>query len=169
MLISPGIPVLLRKTKIDEIDHAGLSTDAHDNVARLDIAVNEVARVKVFQATNQLTGEESNSLDSEFEVAMDEKVLQRLTQEIECHHIEATFCAKPTNARNAYPSGDLLVHNMLVFQEMLACAQWFELKHDVFLRQKVACQENFSKRPRPQFFLEQEGAMSRTLTRTLMR
>jgi hypothetical protein len=137
-----------------------LSIDAHDNVARLDITVNEVARVKVFQATNlepeigisavlkakgtyQLTGEESNSLDSEFEVATDEKVLKRRTQTIECHHIESSFSTKPTNARNAYPSGDLLVHMMLVFKEMLACSQWFELKHDVLLQQKVVCREDF--------------------------
>jgi hypothetical protein len=70
-------------------------------------------------------------LDREFEVATDEKVFKGLTQAIEYQDIEATFCAKPTGARNTYSSGKFLVHLVLVFQEMLSCVQWLKFDHDV--------------------------------------
>jgi len=49
------IPELLRKTKINEVYHVSMLADTHDNVARLEIAVDEVARVDVLKASNLAT------------------------------------------------------------------------------------------------------------------
>jgi hypothetical protein len=46
-----GIPELLRQPKINEVHHVGLLADAHNDVGRFEITVNEVARMDILQAT----------------------------------------------------------------------------------------------------------------------
>lgn len=52
VLVCVGIPELLCQTEIDEVRYMGMPADTHDNVAWLKIAVEEVARVDVLQATD---------------------------------------------------------------------------------------------------------------------
>ena len=52
MLIRIGIPVLLRKTKINKVCHRGLGPNAHENVAGFEIPVDEVTRMNVLEATD---------------------------------------------------------------------------------------------------------------------
>jgi hypothetical protein len=46
-----GIPKFFRQPKIDEVYNVGVPSDTHDDIARFEIAVNEVARMDVLQAT----------------------------------------------------------------------------------------------------------------------
>ncbi len=45
-----GIPVLLRQTEIDHVDLISSFTDTHQEVVRLDVSVDEVSRVDVFDS-----------------------------------------------------------------------------------------------------------------------
>jgi hypothetical protein len=46
------VPVLFGQTKIDHIDLVASLTDAHEEVVWLDVSVDEVTRVNVFNARN---------------------------------------------------------------------------------------------------------------------
>jgi hypothetical protein len=55
-----GIPVLLGKTEIDHIDLVSSFSNSHQEVVRLDITMDEVSRVDVFDSrdlkgTNQFS------------------------------------------------------------------------------------------------------------------
>ena len=46
-----GIPIFFRESEIDEVYNVGMLSETHDDVARFEIAMNEVARMYVLQAT----------------------------------------------------------------------------------------------------------------------
>ena len=50
-----GIPKFFRKPKIDEVYNVGMPSDTHNDIARFDIAVDEIARMDVLQATELST------------------------------------------------------------------------------------------------------------------
>ena len=51
MAVCRGIPVQFHDTEVDKIYGGGLLTSANENVAGLDIPMNEAARVDVLQST----------------------------------------------------------------------------------------------------------------------
>jgi len=52
VLVCIGIPELLCQTEIDEVHYMGMPANTHDNVAWLNIVVEEFARVDVLQVTD---------------------------------------------------------------------------------------------------------------------
>ena len=46
-----GVPIFFREPEIDEVYSVGVLSGTHNDVARFDIAMNEVARMYVLQAT----------------------------------------------------------------------------------------------------------------------
>jgi hypothetical protein len=76
MQMSLGVSVLLRETKVDNVDLVAPLANTHQEVVGLDVTVNEVSRVDVFDSRDELIGEEKNSLQAEFAVAI-EQVFQR--------------------------------------------------------------------------------------------
>jgi uncharacterized protein YlxP (DUF503 family) len=128
-----GIPKFFRQPKIDEVYNVGALSDTHDDVARFEIAVNEVARMDVLQATelgivdigpsavvsevkftHQLPSQEQHSPDRELKMAVNKEVLKRLAEAIDRHHIEASFRTKPMDMRDTGPSLKLCVYMKLV-------------------------------------------------------
>ena len=51
MAVCRRIPVQFRNTKVDEIYEGGMLTSANENVAGLDIPMNEAVGVNVLQST----------------------------------------------------------------------------------------------------------------------
>jgi hypothetical protein len=74
--VSFWVTVFLCETKINDIDLVATFSNAHQEIVWLDITVDEGFGVDVFDAGNQLIGEEENSLEGEFSVAEVEQVLQ---------------------------------------------------------------------------------------------
>lgn len=127
-----GVPVLLRKTKIDNVDLVSTLANAHKEVVGLDVTMDEVARVDVFytrdlhttlaaaEKTNrgiyQLVGQEQDSLESEFAIAEVEEVLEGRSEEIDDHRIVVTFGTEPTDERNTNAACEGLVDLGFVFQ-----------------------------------------------------
>jgi len=95
-----GIPVLFGQTEIDHVDLVSTLADSHQKVVGLDISVDKVSRVNVFDSrdlrrrdrvsacdrsgwmyemtvTHELVGEKEDSLQAELSVAKVEQVFQR--------------------------------------------------------------------------------------------
>ena len=112
--IGPGVKELLGETEINDVDLMVTPSDAHEEVVRFNIAVNEMSRVNIFDTRNlwqkgvrkenskrrgdkghQLISKEENGLETKFAVTEAEKILQRGPEEIKNHGVVVGFCAKP--------------------------------------------------------------------------
>jgi hypothetical protein len=72
-----GVSVLLGQSKVDHVDLVASLANAHEEVVRLDISVDEVSGVDVLDSRDQLVGEKENSLEAELSVAEVEQVFER--------------------------------------------------------------------------------------------
>jgi hypothetical protein len=65
------VPVLLRETKINDVDLVTTLANTNQEVIRFDVTVNEVVRVDVFDARYKLIGnlKKKNRLEGELVVA----------------------------------------------------------------------------------------------------
>lgn len=55
-----GVPEFLRKPKVDDVDLVAALANAHEEIVRLDVAVNEVAGMDIFDAGDLRRGTEWN-------------------------------------------------------------------------------------------------------------
>jgi len=72
-----GVSVFLGKTKIDDVDLVAALSNAHQEVVRLDITMDEVSRVDVLDTRDELIGKEKDGLQAELAVAEVEQVFKR--------------------------------------------------------------------------------------------
>jgi hypothetical protein len=70
------VSVLFGKTEINHIDLVSTLSNAHEKVVGLDVPVDEVSRVNVFNSGDQLVGEEEDSLERELSVAKVEQIFE---------------------------------------------------------------------------------------------
>jgi hypothetical protein len=73
--VSLGVSILLGETEINHIDLIASFSNAHEEIVRLDISVDKVSRVNVFDSRDELVGEEKDSLEGEFSVTEVEQIL----------------------------------------------------------------------------------------------
>ena len=82
---------------------------------KLDIAhINPSAVASEVRFTYELPSQGQNSLHRELKTRANKEVFERWAKAINCHYIEARFCAKPMYKRDAGPSFKLLVDIALV-------------------------------------------------------
>ena len=70
------VTVLLSKTKVNNVDLVTPLSNAHQEVVRLDVAVDEGLGVDVLDTGNELIGQQQDCLQRELAVAEVEQVLQ---------------------------------------------------------------------------------------------
>ncbi len=150
MRVCIGIPKFFREPEINEVYNVGMPSETHNDVARFEIAVNEVARMYVLQAmelgigdispstvvsevefTHQLPSQKQYCLDCEREVALNKEVLKRPAEAIDCHRIVTTFRTKPMDTRDTGPSLELSVDIELIVQAVNISFNGLEFKDDV--------------------------------------
>jgi|LakMenEpi03Aug12_release.lakeMendotaPanAssembly.Ray.scaffolds.fasta_scaffold485685_1 hypothetical protein len=73
-----------------------MTTNAHKEVIGLDIAMNEVFRVDVFDSTNHLICQHQHRFHSETARAEIEQILQRWTQKIHHQNIVISLLTVPS-------------------------------------------------------------------------
>jgi hypothetical protein len=163
-----GIPKFFREPEIDEVYNIGVLSETHNDVARFEIAVNEVARMYVLQTmelgtidisssvvvlevefTHQLSSQKQYSLDRERKTAFDEEVLQRKAKAIDRHCIKTSFPTKPMDTRDTSPSLEPSVDIEFIAQAVNISFNTLEFKDDVVSRQNVACKVYFVCVSRP--------------------
>ncbi len=85
-------------------------------MVKLDIAhINLSVIASKVKSTYKLPSQEQNSLHCELKTRANKEGLKGWAKVVECHYIEARFCAKPKCKRDACPSIKPLVDRELVF------------------------------------------------------
>lgn len=138
--VSLGVAVFLCETEIDDVDLVSTLANTHQEVVGLDITVNEGFGVDVFDAGNELVGEEENGLQRELAVAEVEKIFQTGSEQIDNHSVVVTFGTEPANERNTDTTGERLVDAGFVFELGVLGLDILKLDGNLFTRDDVgAC------------------------------
>jgi hypothetical protein len=116
MEMSLGVTVFLRKTEVDNVDLVTTLPNAHQEVVRFDVTVDEGLGMDVLDARDQLIREEKDSLQGEFAVAEVEEILQTGSKEIKNHGVVITLGAEPANEGDTDTSSERLVDTSLIFE-----------------------------------------------------
>jgi hypothetical protein len=135
--VSLGVTVLLSESEINNVDLVASLANAHEEVVRLDVTVDEGFGVDVFDAGDELVCQEEDGLQREFAVAEVEEVLQAGAEEIEDHGIIVTFGAEPANKGDTHAAGERLVDTSLIFELRMLCLDAFKLDGNLFSRDDV--------------------------------
>lgn len=107
MLLRLGVAVLLRHTKVDDVDHVRiLRTGASDQkVVRLDVTVNEVLVVDRLHTGQHLPRRHTDCLDGEFPPTHIKQVLQTRAQEINDENVVQALLAEVVYLRDTGTAG----------------------------------------------------------------
>ena len=125
------VTVLLGQTKVDHVDLIAALADAHEEVVRLDITVNERLGVNVLDTGDELIGEQENCLERELAVAEIEKILEGGAEKIQDHGVVVTFGSEPPDERDANTARKGLVDLGLIFELGVLCLGGLELDGDL--------------------------------------
>lgn len=102
VLVRLGVAVLLGETEVDHVHDLGALAQADEEVVGLDVAVDEVLRVAVLEAAQQLVGDHQHGLELEAAAAVVEQVLERGAEQVDDHHVVLALDAEPPQARHAH-------------------------------------------------------------------
>ena len=81
-----------------------LLPQAHQEIIRLHVSVNEVLAVDELYTTDELISEQEDGLQAHLPVAEVEEILQTGTQELHHHHIVVVLCAVVLHQWDAHPA-----------------------------------------------------------------
>uniref|UniRef100_A0AAG5D9D6 Uncharacterized protein n=1 Tax=Anopheles atroparvus TaxID=41427 RepID=A0AAG5D9D6_ANOAO len=95
------ILVLLCQPEVDDVHQVALLAQPHQEVVRLDVAVDEAARVYEIDTGNHLVGEQQHRLQREPARAEIEQILERGAEQLHHHHVVVTLRAAPPDRRDA--------------------------------------------------------------------
>lgn len=132
-----GIAVLLGETKVNHVDLVATLTNAHEEVVRLDITVDERFGVDVLDAGDELVGKEQDRLQGKLAVAEVEEVLEGRTEQVQNHGIVVALGSEPADKGNADASGKRLVDAGLILQLRMLGLDALQLDGDLFARDDV--------------------------------
>src|SRR6266536_2784682 len=113
--VSLWVTVLLCQTEINDIDLVTALANAHEEVIRLNITVDEGLGMDVLNAGDELICEEKNCLQRELAVAEVEEILEGRAKEIQNHGIVVTLSTEPADEGDADTSSKGLVDTGLIF------------------------------------------------------
>ena len=139
------VTVLLGQTEINDIDLITTLANAHEEVVRLDVTVDEGLGVDVLDAGDELIGEEQNGLQGELAIAEVEQILQTGSEEIEHHGIVVTLSSKPTNEWDADTSSEGFVDTGLIFELWVLGLDALELDGDFLAGNDVGSEVDITK------------------------
>ena len=111
-----GVPVLLGQTEVDNVDLVAPLANAHEEVVRLDITVDEALGVDVLDAGDKLVGQQEDGLEGEFAVAEVEEIFEGGAEQVEDHGVVVALGAEPSHEGNADAAGEGFVDAGLVLE-----------------------------------------------------
>lgn len=146
--VSLRVTVLLRQTKVDNIDLVATLANTHQEVVGLDITVDERLGVDVLDAGDELISQEKNGLQRELSVAEVEEVLQAGTEEVEHHGVVVALSSKPADKGNTHATGEGLVDTSLIFKLGVLGLDALELDGNLFSGDDVGTEVDVTERTR---------------------
>jgi hypothetical protein len=126
-----GITVLLGQTEIDHVDLVAALADAHEEIVRLDITVDEGLGVDVLNAGNELVGEEKHSLQGELAVAEVEEILQGRAEQVQDHGVVVALSTEPAHEWDTDTASEGLVDASFIFELRMLGLDALELDGDL--------------------------------------
>jgi hypothetical protein len=144
--VSLWVTILLSQSEVNDIDLVAALADTHQEVVRLDIAVDEGLGVDVLDTGDELVGEEENGLQRELAIAEVEQILQARSEEIEDHSIVVTLSSEPADEGDADTSSEGLVNTGLIFELGVLGLDTLKLDGNLFTRDDVGSEIDITKR-----------------------
>jgi hypothetical protein len=140
-----GVTVFLGQTKIDDIDLVATLANAHEEVVRLDITVDERLGVNILDAGDELIGQQKNGLQGELSVAEVEQILQTRSEEIKNHGIVVTLGTEPADKWDTDTTSEGLVNAGLIFELGVLGLDRLKLDGNLFTRDYVRTKVDISE------------------------
>ena len=132
-----GITVFLGQSEIDDIHLISTLPNAHQEIVRLDIPMNERFGVDVLDTRDELIGEQEHRLEGELAVAKIEEILQARSEKVQYHGIVITLSSKPTDERNSDSSSQGLVDTSFIFELRMLGLHALQFDGNFFTRNNV--------------------------------
>lgn len=133
-----GVAIFLGQAKIDDVNLIAALADAHEKVVRFDVAVDEGLRVDVFNAADELVGQQQDGLEGELAVAEVEQILERGAEKVKDHGVVVTLGPEPPHEGNADTSGERLVDASFIFELGVLGLDALEFDGDLLARDDVS-------------------------------
>jgi hypothetical protein len=130
--VSLRVTVLLRKTKVNDVDLVTALANAHEEVVGLDVTVDEGLGVNVLDAGNKLIGEKQHCLQGELAVAEVEEVFEGRAEEVEDHGVVIALSSEPADEGDADTASEGLVDTGFIFELRVLGLDALELDGDLF-------------------------------------
>lgn len=111
-----GITTFCGETKIRHINLISMLPHTQQEVLRLDVTMNDVLGMDVFETIKKLIGQHQHGLKREFSVAVVEKIFQTRPQEIEHHRVVFTFGLVRVDSWNTSTTGKGLIDVNFAFE-----------------------------------------------------
>lgn len=140
-----GVTVFLGQSEIDDIDLVAALADAHEEVIRLDITVDEGLGVDVLDAGDELIGQQKNGLQGELAVAEVEEILQARAEEIKNHGIVVTLGTEPADKWDTDTTSERLVDTGLIFELGVLGLDRLKLDGNLFTRDDVGAEVDITE------------------------
>lgn len=134
------VAVFLGQAKVDAVDLIAAFSNPHQEVVRLDVAMDEGLGVDILDARNELIHEQKNRLERKFAVAEVEQVFQAGPQQIVDHGIVVAFGAEPANEWDANTASERFVDASFVLELRVLGLDALQLDGDFFARDDVGSQ-----------------------------
>lgn len=141
-----GVAVLLGQTKVNDIDLVATLADAHQEVVRLDVTVDERFGVDVLDARDELVGQQEDGLERELAVAEVEEILQTGAEKVKNHGIVVALGTEPANEGNAHTAGEGFVDTGLVLELGVLGLDALKLDGNLFAGDDVGAQVDVTER-----------------------
>ena len=132
------VTILLGQSEINYIDLVAALANAHEEVVRLDVTVDERLGVNVLDAGDELVGKQKNRLQRELAVAEVEEIFEGGAEQIENHGVVITLGTKPTHEGNTDTAGERLVDASLILKLGMLGLNAFELDSNLLARDDVS-------------------------------
>uniref|UniRef100_A0A182IYJ2 Uncharacterized protein n=1 Tax=Anopheles atroparvus TaxID=41427 RepID=A0A182IYJ2_ANOAO len=142
------VAILLRQPEVDQEQLVAVAPDAHEEVIRLDVAVDEVLHVQILQPADHLVDEHQHGLDREVPAAKVEEVLQRRSEQVHHQHVVAALLAEVANVRDADAAGQHLVQLVLVRELRVARQDALHLQRHLLAIRDVDAEVDIAERAR---------------------
>lgn len=131
------VTVLLGQTEVNHVDLVPTFSDAHQEIVGLNVTMDKGLGMNVFNAGDELIGQQKHRLQGKLAVAKVEQILQAGSKKIQDHGIVITFGPKPAHKWNANPSSKRLVDTGLIFKLRMLRFDALQLDGDLFARDDI--------------------------------
>jgi len=99
-----AVSELLRESKVNDKEFVTVSSDAHDEIVRLDVAVYKVLTVDVLDASDHLVGQHQDGFHREAAGTEVEQVLETRTEQLHDQRVVVPRLAEPADVGYADPA-----------------------------------------------------------------